>query len=256
MQAWGCVMTWPPPGIDWYYADGFCAIAHGDCREILPSVEMVDAIVTDPPYGTGYYAEDKDAGSVIKGLDAPVLAVFGYPEHLCHYAILRSAAPDEWVTWWATNAALRGFTTVGLRRESEHIAIWGKAPRWRDVRQAVARPELTASANAHGRGRTNSERKAERVYGDVWRDASPGLGFQSHLRQHVNEKPLAVMMRLVDMVTKPGATVLDPFMGSGTTLRAAKDLGRKAIGIEIEERYCSIAAKRLAQEVLDVGAAA
>jgi site-specific DNA-methyltransferase (adenine-specific) len=67
---------------------------------------------------------------------------------------------------------------------------------------------------------------------------------------HPTVKPVALLSRLVAWSSSHGELVLDPFMGSGTTLRAAKDLGRKAIGIEIEERYCEIAAKRMAQEVL------
>lgn len=69
-------------------------------------------------------------------------------------------------------------------------------------------------------------------------------------RVHPNEKPLDMVSRFIRLTTEEGQTVLDPFMGSGTTLRAAKDLGRKAIGIEIEEKYCEIAVKRLAQGVL------
>ncbi len=68
---------------------------------------------------------------------------------------------------------------------------------------------------------------------------------------HPSQKPLQVISRLISTFTAEGDLVLDPFMGSGTTLVAARNLGRRAIGIEIEERYCEVAVLRLAQQVLD-----
>ena len=67
---------------------------------------------------------------------------------------------------------------------------------------------------------------------------------------HPTPKPLALMADLIALFTDPGETILDPFLGSGTTARAAKDLGRKVIGIEMEEKYCEIAAQRMSQEVM------
>lgn len=73
------------------------------------------------------------------------------------------------------------------------------------------------------------------------------------IRVHPSQKPLSLFIWILTNYLKNGETVCDPFMGSGTTLRAAKDLGKTAIGIEIDEKYCEIAAKRLQQEVFNFG---
>jgi site-specific DNA-methyltransferase (adenine-specific) len=88
------------------------------------------------------------------------------------------------------------------------------------------------------------------ITADSYRHGQPGKV------DHPTQKPLETASFPILYSTDPGDTVLDPFMGSGTTLRAAKDIGRRAIGIEIEERFCEIAAKRCAQEVLDLEEAA
>jgi site-specific DNA-methyltransferase (adenine-specific) len=87
-----------------------------------------------------------------------------------------------------------------------------------------------------------------------WRGATRGVEHGDHF--HPTQKPLAVMRWCLGLLPDGTSVVGDPYMGSGSTLRAAKDLGMKAVGVEIEERYCEIAAKRLAQEVLDLRGAA
>ena len=89
--------------------------------------------------------------------------------------------------------------------------------------------------------------------GDVW-SFSHVHYCSAEREKHPTQKPEGAIERILRASSNEGDLVLDPFMGSGTTLRAAKDLGRKAIGIEIEERYCEIAARRCAQEVISYAA--
>lgn len=86
-------------------------------------------------------------------------------------------------------------------------------------------------------------------WGQIWR-----FGIEQS-REHPTQKPLSLMSHILRVSSRHGELVLDPFMGSGTTLRAAKDLGRRAIGIEREEKYCEVAARRMGQEVLPLFAA-
>ena len=91
--------------------------------------------------------------------------------------------------------------------------------------------------------------------GDVWRIMAPGIGFNGKQRRHPNEKPLELMQRLVLLCSNPGDTILDPYAGSGTTLQAARALGRKVVGMELVEAHCATAVQRLEQQELFGGAA-
>jgi site-specific DNA-methyltransferase (adenine-specific) len=224
-----------------YYDDGTCIIIHGDCREVLPGL-TADVVITDPPY------DDSSLAVLPYLLCHQTAAVFGYPELLVGWCVKLCVVPSEWVTWSITNAMANG--SALLPRSSEHIAIFGLVPGAR----RILRPRTTAGQRLASTGAKAMRRHSLEVArdGDVWQAAAPGRGFNADTRLHPNEKPLHIMRRLVELCSDPSDLILDPFMGSGTTLRAAKDLDRRAIGIEIEERYCEIAARRLGQEVLNL----
>ena len=234
-----------------YYDDGTVTIYHGDALELLPTMQP-DRVITDPPYGHGRYPTDTviDPQFLRTLVDlAQTTAIFGYPETLARWIVTAPLPlPAEWVTWWPTNGHIYG-NPQRLPRESEHIAIFGDVLGAKRLRRRRSESPTGLKIAAERGKQIDTTR-----LGDVWRDAAPARGFQIRDRLHPNEKPTAVMHRLIELCTEPGDLILDPFMGSGTTLRAAKNLGRRAIGIEIEERYCELAINRLAQEAMTLNA--
>ena len=191
-----------------------------DCREILPTLPKADLILTDPPYGIG---EDGGRFRDRKGGGHRVLPKMGWD----------TSTPDK--------------ETFGLILESSHEQIiWGG--NYFTDKLPVSRGWLYW--NKMMGGNFSDGELAWTSIDMVLKSFSkcnkmPG-------KEHPTQKPVELMQWCFGFV--PDAkTIVDPFMGSGTTLRAAKDLGRKAIGIEIEEHYCEIAAKRCQQEVLNFG---
>lgn len=245
----------------YFEADGV-AIYHGDAAIVLAVLALSgvrwDAVCADPPYGTGWYENDVDVSRFIAMLfHQESGCCFGYPERLVQLCMAAQRVPSEWITWWPTNGACRGFNLAGARNESEHIAFFGKhrVAELREARSEASKRILSkdyqhADGSGAGRGMDTQGDPETRRVGDVWRYPSPGLGFAHAQRQHPNEKPEPLMLRLVEAISEPGQTILDPTCGSGTALWAARQLGRKAIGIDIDERCCEMAAARLAQGVL------
>jgi site-specific DNA-methyltransferase (adenine-specific) len=224
-----------------YYDEGGIVIYLADCRDVLPELGVVDVLITDPPFGFKAYETDVvvPIGRLFQA--APRLALMAYPELLVKWCVELGRVPTEWITWWPSNAAAKaGGRHLLLPRQTECIAVFGQG----------LQPDAVREPRSDNRPRVNGERSDTVRACDVWRDASPGIGFNSHERLHPNEKPLSLMLRLVEFCSTPGELIVDPFMGSGTTLRAAKELGRRAIGIDLVEGNCETAAKRLRQEVL------
>jgi site-specific DNA-methyltransferase (adenine-specific) len=215
-----------------YYQDDYVTLYHGDCLELVDYWTDADILVTDPPYGMGYESNmNRDKRNVKVG---------------------RKVAQDE-----STHIRDRVLST------------WLPSPAIMFGRWDIARPEATHSrliwdkGNTVGMGNLSIPwgRSDEEIYiiGEGFKGKRSGsvirvqmlMSGNSERPDHPTPKPIPLMERLIEKC--PPGVVADPFAGSGATLVAAKNLGRKAIGVELEERYCEIIARRCAQEVLDFG---
>ena len=202
-----------------YYSDSLVQIFLGDCRELLPSIEA-DVIVTDPPYGIGGWSSS--GGNSLRPEE--IEAVNGW-----------DVAPDpETLRLMLTRARLAvvwgGNYLCGALGPFRAPLVWDKAIRGMHFADGeMAWTNLPGTLRILNLPIASTEVKGHRY--------------------HQTQKPVGVMAWSIQQARSDG-TILDPFMGSGTTLVAAKSLNRHAIGIEIEERYCEIAARRCSQEVL------
>jgi site-specific DNA-methyltransferase (adenine-specific) len=205
-----------------YYEEPGITIYLGDCRDVLPQLAPVDLVLTDPPYGllwkrTGFQQNFKtdwrDAAKWDKRIDSLGDIV---------------SAGKDWIIWGGNYyASVLGDCCSPL--------VWDKqtgANNFADGEMA-----LTSF-------KTGTLRIFRHQWCGVFKDSERG-----ERNEHPTQKPIALMKWCLRM-RPDAAIVLDPFMGSGTTLVAAKQLGRRAIGIEIEERYVQIAIERLRQDVL------
>lgn len=251
-----------------YYQDGSCTIYHGDCLEILSEIgdNSIDMIFTDPPYGhnnnnngdlisrweaalgCGDYVAERDNIPIANdGIEANEIFKESLPEWkrilipgACCCCCCCGGGPDpqfaRWSLWIDEVLAFKQMVVwdkgkIGMgwhyRRSYETVIVSqksGAACKWYDDTQQI-----------------------ENII-------RPGdFGIQKIIpskHQHPTEKHPSLAGHFIRLHTLPGELVLDPFSGSGSTLLAAKNLGRRAIGIELEERWCEMAARKLSQETL------
>lgn len=222
-----------------YYQDDHVTLYHGDCLTEHREWLEADVLVTDPPYGMaferssatrerGVEAVRGDLSTAARDLaigewgGAPAL-VFGT------WRIHKPAATKNVLVWDKGNSLGMGMSTPwGLSHEE--IYVLGD---W---------PKLKPGGRAREGGIPSRVPSVIRV-------PQPNNASRDREHEHPTPKPVPLMMRLIERC--PPGVIAEPFAGSGATLMAAKNLGRRAIGVELEERYCEIIAKRLSQEVLD-----
>lgn len=217
-------MSLPTP----YYDKDGITIYCADCRDVLPYLEPVDLVLTDPPYGIGESSKNFASRGKLANAD--------------RYE--KSDWDDEPPSADTINQAIsRGRNAIVFGGNYFHLPpsscwlVWDKDNggndfadcelAWTNLRKAV-------------------RRKRYRWNGMI----QEHMGRNKEFREHPTQKPVAVMAWALDQAGPSVRTILDPFMGSGTTLVAAKLAGCRAIGIELEERYCEIAVKRLRQKTI------
>jgi DNA modification methylase len=213
----------------YYDADGI-TIYHGDCASIVPQLSTFDLLCTDPPYGIGEARnQNKSRSKLAKSKDYGTFDWDDSPPEAWLIEMLRSRS--RWQCIFGGNYFALPPSSCWL--------VWDKENGENDFADC----ELAW---------TNFPKAVRRIR-HMWHGMLRKGGEE---REHPTQKPLHVMTWAIGLCPEKPTTVLDPFMGSGTTLRACKDLGIRAVGVEREEKYCEIAARRMSQQALALGGAA
>ena len=204
-----------------YFEEGGITIYCGDCREIMPNLSQGMIVVTDQPYGTGWTRGGQSHGVFISRYERP-----------------------EWDNW--------SLEWLQFLPHYKRLVAFVPIPRREEFCNALDRPTIVYYRKTNVRPQSVDWEPIV-ISPAIYRPEIPiKTCYNGDAPLHPCQKPLELMKWLIAYVAADKSDViLDPFMGSGTTLRAAKDMGCKAIGIEIEERYCEVAADRLRQGVLN-----
>lgn len=254
-------MSLPKP----YYDEGGISIYHGDCREILPQLEKVDMIFTDPPFG-----HNNNNGDLIHRIEAAIpsrrrAGDTGQDEYEARPICNDGPEANELVRWFFGQAAdmLRHggcCCCCGGGGPDPQFARWSL---WLDevlqFKQMIVWDKGPMGMGWHYRRSYETVLVAQKPGAACkWYDETDRIeNIIRHIPKiiprstdHPTPKPIELPGHFISLHTLPGEVVLDPFMGGGSTAEAAKKAGRKFVGIELEERWIEIAVKRLAQEVL------
>lgn len=210
-----------------YYADDFVTLYHGDCRDLMPSLDF-GAIVGDPPYGMGY-KHGARKGGVKMGMDG--VSIIGDDSPFDPSHLIACNVPT--ILWGGNHFADRLPASKGW-------LVWDK----RDTGPEMDQSDVELAW-------TNILTTA-RKWTRRWSGAARGGREQAEGRLHTNQKPVALMQWCIGFVPAP-LVILDPYAGSGSTGVAAKESGRRAILIEVDEAHCYTAAQRFSQETLGLG---
>lgn len=207
-----------------YYDEDGITIYNADCMDILPQLGVIDLILTDPPYNVGKEYDN-------------------YNDNRADYKLWCSAWLYSFKRISKTIVFTPGTVNLGMWQQIEE-------PTWRYMwfKNNQNSPSAIGGFNVW---------EVFLIYGKPYKRIeqdgfSMPIALQQDIGYHCVPKYIKAWKKVLSDFTNKDDLILDPFMGSGTTLKAAKELGRKAIGIEISERYCEIAARRLRQMELQL----
>ena len=241
-----------------YYDHAGIQIFHGDCC-VLAGEMRVDVVIADPPYGDTSLEWDKR----VRGWPAVMTLACNIGGSMWVFGSLRYfvASAFEFSAWtWAQDLIWEkhngsSFHADRFKRVHEHIVQFYRGP-WEQVFKS---PVTTRDATARTLRRKQRPPHTGHIEAGSYQSHDGGPRLMRSViavrschgeAEHPTQKPTGIIDPLLRYSCKPGAIVLDPFMGSGSTLVAAKKLGLRAIGIEVDEKNCEIAARRCNQEVL------